>query len=340
MNEFYNKMKFFENTEKIPAETYYHYTSLEALYSIITNKTFWLTSLKSSSDKRELHYNLDTFVSDFTYLIDNEKEAGIQEYFRLIKTSIEENKDKFYEEHKQKAIPYAMCLSEKKDNLTHWDRYAFGCTGVCIGFNISSLRVQMKRMAITAIGIGLYHIDKVLYTSVQRRKHIKNMFLRLLELFLREGTKAKISNVHDLIKNNGYLYASAAFKQLMPFSKDSSFVDEDEVRLYHDANSVNAALHLIDSFREELELEFVERIKKNFLEFVDQLHIKEDHFCLTKRGIRIYKELCLKEVWGSGTIPEIILGPLCVQNRKELNAFLKANGLKGTRVSVSKVPIR
>ena len=43
---------------------------------------------------------------------------------------------------------------------------------------------------------------------------------------------------------------------------------------------------------------------------------------------------------GSGTIPEIILGPMCIQNRKELKYFLKANGLEGTKISVSSVPIR
>lgn len=38
-------------------------------------------------------------------------------------------------------------------------------------------------------------------------------------------------------------------------------------------------------------------------------------FCLTRSGIRSYKELCLKEVWGAGVIPEIILGPMCIQKR-------------------------
>ena len=38
--------------------------------------------------------------------------------------------------------------------MTHWDRYAGGCTGVCIGFNMSSLLVFMKRMGVTAVGRG------------------------------------------------------------------------------------------------------------------------------------------------------------------------------------------
>lgn len=46
------------------------------------------------------------------------------------------------------------------------------------------------------------------------------------------------------------------------------------------------------------------------------------------------------KIWGSGTITEIMLGPMCIQNRNELKHFLKANGLVGTKVSVSSVPIR
>ena len=61
MDEFYNKMKYFEQTERIPAEIYYHYTSLEALYNIVSSKTFWLTSLKTSNDKKELYYKPEFF---------------------------------------------------------------------------------------------------------------------------------------------------------------------------------------------------------------------------------------------------------------------------------------
>lgn len=41
-----------------------------------------------------------------------------------------------------------------------------------------------------------------------------------------------------------------------------------------------------------------------------------------------------------GAIPEIILELMCIQNKRELKHFLKANGPEGTKVSVSSVPIR
>lgn len=62
----------------------------------------------------------------------------------------------------------------KKDNLTHWDRYAAGCTGVCIGFNISALRVHMQRLNSTAFGMGLYDVGKF-FMAQNREKYKKNL---------------------------------------------------------------------------------------------------------------------------------------------------------------------
>jgi len=340
MNEFYNKMEYFENAEQISAEVYYHYTSLDALYSIVTSKIFRLTSLKSSNDKKELYYKPEEFLLDFLRVCDNENDTSTKEFLRLIAESVNLNKSSFLASCREKAFPYALCLSEKKDSLTHWDRYASGCTGVCIGLNVSSLRVLAQRMAITVFGVGLYDVEKVFYSYEQKEKYTKNSIITILNALLKEKKLEESYDIHENIRRNGYAYAAVACKKLMQFSKNSSFVDEDEVRLYFDATSIKATLSLIDSMAQDIEPELLKNLKKNFMDFAEQLHLKKENFCMTKSGIRSYRELCLEEVWGSGTIPEIILGPMCTQSRNELKAFLKANGLEGTKVSVSKVPIR
>ena len=158
MNVFYNKMKYFEETEKIPAQIFYHYTSLEALYNIVSSKTFRLTSLKSSNDAKELYYKPENFINDFKKIIDKENDEITKRCFQLIKESIELHEEEFIKCCKEKTYPYALCLSEKRDNLTHWDRYASSCKGVCIGINVSALQVLMQRLAITAFGIGIYDV--------------------------------------------------------------------------------------------------------------------------------------------------------------------------------------
>ena len=85
-------MKYFEETEKIPAKIYYHYTSLDALFSIVTSKTFRLTSLESSNDKKELYYTPEEFLKDLDNVLNNEKNIRTKKVFKLIKESISLNK--------------------------------------------------------------------------------------------------------------------------------------------------------------------------------------------------------------------------------------------------------
>lgn len=339
MNEFYNKVKYFEKVEEIQAKTYYHYTSLDALYSIVTSKTIRLTSLKSTNDKKELYYQPNIFLNAFTNVCDKITDETTKKFFGLIKNSIDLNKDAFFKACKEKSYPYALCLSEKKDNLTHWDRYAASCTGVCIGFNISALRVLMQRLAIDSLGVGIYDIEKILYSTEQVENFIKNRLIDMLTVYCDHAFQNN-KNILKSIKKDGYIYAVSIYFMISKFVKNDYFVDEDEVRLYHDSASINTVLRLIDLLKSNLDLELDTNLKNNFNQFINKLHLDEEKFYISGRGIRSYKDLCLKDVWGAGTIPEILLGPMCLQNRYELQHFLKANGLEGTKVSISKIPIR
>ena len=341
MNEFYNKMKYFEETEGISAQVYYHYTSLEALYNIINSKTFRLTSLKSSNDKNELFYKPNKFLTDFQEVIAAEKIENTRRYLEIINASIEQNKDRFIRECKAKRSPYALCLSEKKDTLTHWDRYASGCTGGCIGFNVAAINVYLQRQASTVFGVGLYDVSKVMYSDVDREKYIRNEMIRFANLlYTQDGNDLEKKVFLEMIHKNGYIYAAGIYLQLAKFAKKDSFVDEDEIRLYHDDESIKSTLRLIESMESNVEEELYNNIKKNFKKVVKNLRLDKEQFGMMRTGIRGYKDLYLGEIWGSGTIPEIVLGPMCVQNGNELKRFLKANGLEGTKVTVSKVPIR
>ena len=97
---------------------------------------------------------------------------------------------------------------------------------------------------------------------------------------------------------------------------------------------------MIDSGKGQIDAVLLKEIRQNFLTLVDCLKLKEEQFAITKTGIRGYHNLCFDRIWGSLVIPEIVLGPMCVQNKNELQRFLKANGLYETKISVSNVPIR
>lgn len=339
MNEFYNKLKYFEETEKKPAEVYYHYTSLEALYSIVTSHTFRLMSLKSSNDRTELYYKPENFVSDLSRLCEVEEDENTKKYYSLLKSSLEAHKDKLWRDLKAKQQPYALCLSTKKDNLTHWDRYANKCAGVAIGLNVKALDVLYSRTATYGFALGLFDLGQALYTQKSIDNWIKYEMVRGFE-WLKQLNETTGDDIKKTIEQSGYLFLGAACRNVMKFAKTQAFFDEDEFRIYFDPNNIKETLHLIDSGKGQIEEELFNNLRRHFLELVDSLGIKKEDFAITKSGIRGYHSLCFDEIWGSGVIPEIVLGPMCVQNKRELQRFLKQNGLEGTKVTVSSVPIR
>lgn len=292
--------------------------------------------MKSSNDKKELYYRPDQFIIDFLTLCDRIDDEEFKEWFFLLKDVLLEKKEQFFKECKVKSIPYAFCLSEKRDNLTHWDRYAAGCTGVCIGFNVAALDIHIRRSGAEVFGKYLYDINNVLYQQEKIEDHIKRSILRLMNVF---GARQDEESLKASIKMSGYVTLAAVYLQAAAFVKHGAFFDEDEIRLFHDATSINVALRLIESIKPDIDIETYKYVNENFLDVVSDFRLNEE-FYMTKSGIRSYRNLCLEKIWGPGTITEIILGPMCVQNKEELKRFLKANGLAGTKISISKVPIR
>lgn len=340
MNEFYNKLKFFEETEKVPRDVYYHYTSLDALYSIVKSQTFRLMSLKSSNDRTELYYKPETFVADVSRLCETEDDENTRTYYNLLKASLDANKEKVWNDLKSKQQPYALCLSKKNDNLTHWDRYASNCTGVAIGLNVRALDVLYDRTATTGFASGLFDLGHALYTQDSIDRWIKYEMIRGFKWLkqLNEATTEK--DIKKTIKQSGYMFMGSACRNVMKFAKTQAFLDEDEFRIYFDPKNIKETLRLIDSGKSHLKEDLYRNLRKNFLDLLGKLDIKQEDFAMTKSGIRGYHNLCLGEIWGSGVIPEIILGPMCAQNKSELQRFLKSNGLEGTKVTISSVPIR
>ena len=340
-----NTLKYFKETEKIPSKIYYHYTSLEALYEIVKSKTFRLMSLKSSNDKKELYYKPETFLQDFDSLYNQISDEDIKKQLALCKESSDKHNNEFKTYTNKKPEPYALCLSSKKDNLTHWDRYANGCKGVCIGFNVSSLEVYHKRFGFGLFEQSLFRSQKTLYLQQDIELEILNEMMSIIlhmekgfSKYKNKGIKCK--DINSWLKESGFTVFAAAYSNIRQFVKNDSFIDESEVRVYYDANFIKEALEVLKSMKNDLDKELYNASIKFFNEYIRQFGLNECHFAITRAGIRSYRNMCLEKIWGSGVIHEIMLGPMCRQNRNELIKFLKHYGLQGTKVTTSNVPIQ
>lgn len=299
---------------------YYHYTSVETLYNIVKTRTFWLANAKSSNDKTEGNFS----VEEFELLLKDayEKNGDSNEILKMIIDSPideEETKDLSY---------FILCLSSKQDNLSHWERYGANKMGICISLKVSCL--SCCHNIINRVYGDFFKIFNIYY---YKQSLIQNEFNKLkLNLFNSDIEKRMPIILSD--ERCRSALKTSLFMTLKKVIKNECFSDENELRILVENENLGYLKSIIPSIA-DLDFE-----KKSCLEMFDSLDIEETYFAPIRGEIRSLHHLCLKDIWGSDLIPEIMLGPNCPQSKDELRAFLDANGLQGTKITESKIPIR
>lgn len=299
---------------------FYHYTSIDALYSIVSSKTFWLANAKSSNDKTEGSFSIE----EFELLLKDayEKNGDSNEILkRIIDSPIdeEETKDLSY---------FILCLSSKQDNLSHWERYASNKIGVCISINIDSL--PRCHNIINFIYCAFFKIFNVYY---DKKYLIQNEFNKLKLNLFNSDIEKRMSIILSDERCRSALKTSL-FMTLKKVIKNECFSDENELRILVENENLSWLRSIIPS------IVGLASEKEACLKMFNSLDIEQTCFAPIRGEIRSLHHLCLKDIWGSDLIPEIMLGPNCPQSKDELRAFLDANGLEKTDITVSKIPIR
>ncbi|HML35730.1 DUF2971 domain-containing protein [Sporomusa sphaeroides] len=327
-------------------EIFYHYCSLEALYGIITSKSFWLTSLNSTNDSKELKVGQTILDNALQELIIKEEDLQYKKLLEKIANAPRDVEYKKLRKNKNRHY-YGASFVNNRDSLTHWERYGNNGFGVCIAFNIWMLQNYFMYKSLPDIcRTWLWH-DKVIYNGQQQKEHIKtiirskiNGMIKGARTYNYEVNMDKMLTIPNMC--NVLYYTTLA--QVRPTFKHLGFSDEHEYRLvFEEGEAEENAQYLCKiASRGENEngfLDLSERIKI----VIDELGLaqeKRKHTMLGK-SIRSYYALNLEPIWGGDAlIPEIILGPRCYQNKRELEVFIKCNSLFGTKVRTSVIPIR
>lgn len=97
-------------------------------------------------DKKELYYGLENYCRDLKDIVENETEAVYREFYTLCMDSIEKDLESFKKNLRASKEVFGLSLCSKPDNLTHWDRYADNCRGICIGLNVNAISIVMQRI--------------------------------------------------------------------------------------------------------------------------------------------------------------------------------------------------
>lgn len=316
----------------------YHYCSLEALFGIVDKKSFWLTSLNSSNDSLELKLGED-IVKKAILELEKEFPSKLGKKYKepYFDKCIELLRKESNFSQKQNFSYYGFSLTSRYDNLTHWDRYGDNCEGVCIKINMSKFDQLFDMYAINHPVFQTWlQSRKILYNEREQVNYIKVYILeKLTELY-----KKEITNIEFWMK----LFYQVLIKDGNISFKHSGFSGEEEERLYLIEGDVEEAIRIASdiSNTNPEDKRLFNNLRVNIKELAEKLKIlkKYKEFVTLKHGIRSKYDLKLSEIWSSDFIQEITIGPRSYQTLDELKDFLNHNGLRKTKVLVSKIPIR
>lgn len=131
--------------KECPENHLYHYTSLDALYSILKNRELWLGNTAAMNDKSEIKEFYSKLKAQLIKNYPN-KEDSIKKLFLDVTKKIDGK------------YPFAMSLSTWEDDAAQWERYADNGSGVCIKFDIPQLAKLLVDLPM-AIGKVYYGVD-------------------------------------------------------------------------------------------------------------------------------------------------------------------------------------
>lgn len=304
----------------------YHYTSVSALYKIITNKSLLLSGVQSLNDMEEATYSVSEFENDFKTLYEKQNDSFLNFFYE---NGFLPKKKEFEKSANIEIDPFVFSLSKRYDNLAHWDRYADSRKGVCIGIDVSKLN------EIAFIASGFVQISQILYNE---EKRLEYFWKSLADKFFGNKSFRIIPEIpmELLCKEMGYTFLSDCYRQMKYFVKNTAWEDEAEIRLAYEDTVTK------DTFSK---ISYLQGVYRN-VQFPDvkaaftQTGLDVLRFELINNKIRPCRFLDISSIIKKGLITEVMLGPKCEQSKKDLDLFLKCNELIDVRITESKIKIR
>ena len=125
-----------KHEERIPPNVLYHYCSVPTFFSILKNKSIWLSDISKSNDSLELMWIKDKCKYYILWVwynyVNARKASALEPPDTSLFQKVQIMSDRISSANISKS--WVFCLSEKMDNLGQWRGYADDASGVCIGF--------------------------------------------------------------------------------------------------------------------------------------------------------------------------------------------------------------
>ena len=191
----------------------WHYTSGDALISIVEAGILYSTQVACLNDSTEVLYATNLFREQLLAL---HGEGGLSsEETRFVENVIKNNTD-------QVKIPsdwFVTCFSKEKDDLSQWRAYGGGENGYAIAFLVGGFFGHGSRVA------------RVNYDKDAHVQGAKELAKATLSFYM-EGFQARNSNEEKAAWEDEFLKEwDKWITQLAPMIKDSAFRNENEFRI-------------------------------------------------------------------------------------------------------------
>jgi hypothetical protein len=205
--QFLNRHFGFEGT------SLYHYTRQDALWSILSESSFWLSHIEHLNDASEYSHAFEV-LSQVLEKIHGEPNS--------INFAFVEEAKKTTTKQLQSMV-FVLCFSQKDDDLNQWRSYASPGNGFSLGYQHRAA-VHFTESHNGVLGRCVYSPDE----QVIIVRELVSFFIGDFDGYFRAFGRGQINE--DLVPSRVKLFWKY-FQQIAPFFKHPSFREEEEVRI-------------------------------------------------------------------------------------------------------------
>ncbi|MFM2582852.1 DUF2971 domain-containing protein [Vibrio campbellii] len=199
----------------------YHYTDMNALISILTNKELWATSHRALNDAKEFTWSVDMLIKT---LKSKASENSLGRNQRVIEALFES----IIHTQVSETVMYITSFSHVDDVLGQWRAYADNGRGVSIGFDSRKIEGEISNGISSGIASSLV---SVVYDKESQIKELNE----LIEEYSSKIPEITPDMTRDNFKESSREIVKEIFASILFVSssnKHPAFVEENEIRLF------------------------------------------------------------------------------------------------------------
>jgi hypothetical protein len=206
-----------------PEGELFHYTSLEGLKGILSNRSLWFSHASTLNDPLELQYGREVINEVINESIKNNSDNLLRPFYDQLKIQLNTMGDLIHH-------PFITCFCEEGDLLSQWRAYAQKGVGYSIGFKFNSQTQLATQIDELENGRPLF-LRKVIYKPEDQKELVQNYLDKVLPIAKKEINKMKESENDTYPSAVIGIQASNPLIDLMLCFKHPAFHEEKEWRL-------------------------------------------------------------------------------------------------------------